>query len=168
MSADLELVGVAVLRDYPLRLWHWGQEIYDEILREFTLLLMGASDPDRQTSVPGRLLATAATFTTRYAPLLDENTRLNQEAFDRGELKRDVTVPLIAESRTIVLDLDALLDEVRAYCRSGDLLSLEAPALLVEFRKWWVKEIIGQIDGAEPTPWPGPFEAETSGEDQPA
>ena len=39
------------------------------------------------------------------------------------------------------------------YCRSGDLLTLETPADVRAFQRWYLDEMAHQLDGAPPTPW---------------
>ena len=49
-----------------------------------------------------------------------------------------------------------LLDEADEFCRSGQLLTLEAPPDVVIWRHWWRDQVVGQIrHGATPTPFPG-------------
>ena len=35
------------------------------------------------------------------------------------------------------------------------LLFVHPGAQAVQLREWWLGELIGQLDGAEPSPWPG-------------
>jgi hypothetical protein len=51
--------------------------------------------------------------------------------------------------------LGEMLDEADEFCRAGDLLTLAAPDDSVEFRRWYLGEIVGQLAGRAPTPWPG-------------
>ena len=53
-----------------------------------------------------------------------------------------------------------LLDEVDAYCESGEqLLTIVTPPDLREFRTWLFQEVLGQLRGAPPTPWREPTAA---------
>ena len=157
MAASDGTQRVAVLRDYPLRLWVEQTEYTDGLLREFNLLLIGERSGEARGAAPGRLVELADDFTTRYGPLLQQISSERQAAVDRGLDRMDSVIALPEET-------PQLLDSVREvqlasddFCRSASLLMLPRPPQLIRLAEWTHSELRAQYDGAEPTPWPGPF-----------
>jgi hypothetical protein len=147
----------AVLRDYPLRLWLEQQEHSDGLLREFKLLLIGERSGEMHTKPPGRLVALADMFDTRFGPLLDAITRERQEALERGLDRIDSVIPLVEGTPEILEQVREVMAAVDDYCRDGELLLLPRSPELMALYDWTHEQIVGQYAGAEPTPWPGPF-----------
>lgn len=147
----------AVLQGYPVKLWARQQAYYDELLREFSLMLIGreqGGEPD----APSRLVQLATGLTEQYGPQLEAITKERQDAFDRGEPTVDSHLPLVEGTPEILANVTAVLAEVDEYCRNGDLLTLAMPADLAVLRDWSNAEILRQYAGEEPTPWSGPVE----------
>ncbi len=69
----------------------------------------------------------------------------------------DVVIPVLGdpEERAVAVQaLADLLDDVDAYCESGDqLLTIVTPPDLREFRTWLFAQVIGQLRGAAPSQW---------------
>jgi len=152
----VEIVGEAVLRNFPLRVWHRQQDYTHDLLREFQLLT-SAGDTGVH-AVPAKLLAVADEFLTKYGSL---STRLAEErlaALRRGEVTIDSSVPMPAETPDLVASVQDLLVEVDDYCRNGDLLTLAAPADVTALRDWTMSEMLRQFAGEPPTPWSGPVD----------
>jgi hypothetical protein len=62
-------------------------------------------------------------------------------------------------ARPAIERLDSVLEEADEFCRQGEhLLTLATPPDLVQFRRWNLREVLSQLDGAPPTPWSGPAE----------
>ena len=152
-----EVIGTAVLRDYPLRLWEEQQEHTAEMLREFQLMLSGQESGQTTSSPPAQLLQFAASFTGRYGALLDEISVSRQQARQQGLDRMDSEVPLLAGTAEILEHVRGVLDAVDAYCRHGDLLMLARTPVQVALQQWTNRELVAQLHGAAPTPWPGPF-----------
>lgn len=155
MSGAFDLVGEAVLRDYPLRLWVRQQQHTDEVLREFTLLISGQELPD--ASAPVQLVALAQMFTDSFGSLVAELDASRQAAYDAGADRMDWRVPLPRTTPQLMRQVQAVWAAVDEYCSSGQLLTLARPAEVVALQDWATGELVGQCDGAEPRPWPGPF-----------
>jgi hypothetical protein len=152
----IEIVGEAVLRNFPLRVWHRQQEYTHDLLREFQLLTSGREPGVHD--VPAKLLAVADEFLTKYGSY---STRLAEDrlaALRRGEVTMDSTVPLPAETPQLVDSVRELLLEVEDYCRRGDLLTLAAPPDITALREWTLGEMLRQYAGKPPTPWSGPVD----------
>ena len=152
-----EFVGTAVLKDYPLRLWAASRQHTDELLREFTLLLEGERTGQTDLGVPKSLVDLATLFTSRFGPLLDELAAKREAALREGADRMDSVVPIPAGSVELLDQVARVLNAVDEYCRNGDLLALERSEESRRLLQWSSDEILAQLDGAEPTPWPGPF-----------
>jgi hypothetical protein len=155
-TPHLEIVRTAVLRDYPLRLWAESREHTDSLLREFQLLLVG-EETGPEDHAPRRLVQLADFFTSRYGSLIDEINAERQEAFDRGADRCDSRVPMPKGTPELLDQVNAVMAAVDDYCRSGDLLVLPRSPRLLALADWTDRELRAQYEGAEPTPWPGPF-----------
>ena len=149
------IVGEAVLRNYPLRLWHRSFEHTQDLMREFQLIVSAGSHPH---DVPHRLLEMADMFITRFGPQIDAITAARQAALDAGLDAFDSVVPMPAETMEIVPAVTKMLDDVDDYCRRGDLLTLARPADQVALQTWTLGEVMAQFQGAPPTPWDGPLD----------
>lgn len=156
MQPDDEVVGHAVLRDYPLRLWAEQQEHSEELLREFTLLLISDHEPGGG-SAPRQLVELARMFADRFGPLLDRLTHERRQAYENGADRIDSVVPLVAGTAELLARVRTVLEGVDDYCRRGELLALARPQRLVDLYDWTERELLAQAGGAAPTPWPGPF-----------
>lgn len=148
---------VAVLRDYPLRLWVEQNEYTDGLLREFNLLLIGEQSGDLRHAAPGRLVELADSVTTRYGPLLQQVTSERQDALDRGLDRMDSQIELPDETPQLLAAIREVQLASDAFCRKASLLMLPRPPQLVALAEWSNAELVAQFHGAEPTPWPGPF-----------
>jgi hypothetical protein len=152
---DLEIVGQAVLRDYPLRLWARQQQHTDEVLREFNLLIGGQELAD--SSAPVRLVQLAQMFSDSFGSMIDELTAARQAQYDAGADRMDWRVPLPRSTPTLMRQVQAVWTAVDDYCAAGQLLTLARPAEVIALQEWSSVELIRQAEGAQPTPWPGPF-----------
>lgn len=154
---ELQIVGEAVLRDYPLRIWARQQEHTEAMLREFNLLLIGEKSGEARRQAPGQLVELAESFTVTYGPLVERMTEERMSALERGLDRIDSRVPLPAETPALLDSIEAVLKAVDEYCAAGDMLTLARPPEIVAFYDWTTTEILAQYNGAQPTPWPGPF-----------
>ena len=147
----------AVLRDFPLRLWAEQNEYSASLLREFALLLIGERSGEMRAAAPGRLLELADTFSARFGPLLAAVNEERQAALDAGLDRLDSRLPLVPGTPGLLEDVRAVLEDVDAFCRGGELLMLPRSPELVALATWTRTELVAQYEGGEPTPWPGPF-----------
>ena len=156
MSAPTyDIIGEAVLRDYPLRLWARQQQHTDEVLREFTLLIGGQEIG--ADSAPVQLVELAQMFTDSFGQLIDELNATRQARYDAGDDRMDWRVPLPRTTPQLMRQVQAVWAAVDAYCSSGQLLTLARPPEVIAMQAWATEELVRQCDGAEPRPWPGPF-----------
>ena len=152
-----EVVGRAVLKDYPVRLWAESRQHTDELLREFTLMLDGERTGQTDLEVPRSLVELAASFTERFGPLMDEMTSAREAALDAGADRMDSEVALPQGTPDLLAQVRRVLDAVDDYCRNGNLLTLERSAHARRLFDWTYDELVRQYEGGDPTPWPGPW-----------
>jgi hypothetical protein len=150
---DEELFDVHLL-DLPLDVYQRSQQHSDELARELRLVAGAAQDSD---SVPRRLRRLIYELATRYGRLNPGAERHLQRAVQRGDERTDVVYRVPARTAEDVQALDELLREADEYCRKGGgLLTLMTPPEALAFREWVFGEIIRQVGGAAPRPWPTP------------
>ena len=157
MSPRSEVVGTAVLRDYPLRLWAQQQERTEEMIREFQLLLSGQETGQSVQSPPAQLVELADFFVSRFGLLLDEINGWREEALQQGLDRIDSEVPLVDGTAELLERVRQVMEAVDEYCRQGDLLMLARGPEELALAEWTTAQLVGQLQGAAPTPWPGPF-----------
>lgn len=151
-----EIVGEAVLLDYPLRLWALQQEHTDEVLREFMLLLSGESS-GTTAAAPAQLVGLATMFSTTFGALIDKITILRQQRYDAGDDRMDLPMPLPRSTPELMQRVEQVWGAVDDYCASGELLALARPPQVVALMRWAAHELTRQSRGETPTPWPGPW-----------
>jgi len=154
---NTEVIGIAVLRDFPLRLWAEQQEHGEEMVREFQLMLSGQETGQTALSPPARLVELADFFTGRFGALLDEISAQRLEALDQGRDRMDSEVPLVDGTAELLERVHDVLEAVDEFCRHGDLLMLARSPEQLALQDWTSRELVAQLRGAAPTPWPGPF-----------
>lgn len=132
----------------PLDLYVRSQEHHEGLVREFALISAGEWEP------PGRLRQLIEDLRARFEGFLSQPTGEREAALARGDQTVDLTYHVPAIAGEACIQLDRLLDEVDEYCRRGQLLTLETPAELVSYRRWFLRQFIDQVDGRPPTPWP--------------
>jgi hypothetical protein len=66
----------------------------------------------------------------------------------------DLEIDVPAGAAPAAAEMQATLAEADEFCRNGELLTLAASPEFVAFRNWFLGEIVRQLDGDPPTPWP--------------
>lgn len=152
--SDTDLRSV-VLRQYPVGVGVAAKQHNDELVREFTIIAGGRAEGSSTPELPERLVSIMDTIRRQYgAGLEDRDARLFAAA-DAGIEHIDIEMRLPVAAADAARALGALLDEVDEFCRNGQhLLTMATPAPLLRFRRWYFDEVIAQLAGAEPTPWP--------------
>jgi anti-sigma B factor antagonist len=141
------------LLEVPVELHRRSGEHQEALRRELDLIEHAqASD-----AAPARLHALTKEMIGRYGTFTEEPARRLQAAAAAGDLSIDIELRLPADVVDATLQLGTLLDELDAFCREGDLLTLVTPPVLRTYRRWVLGEIVGQIrDRRPPEPWRGP------------
>jgi hypothetical protein len=149
MGRSVRLVGVPV--DIYLR----ASRHQAELAREFALISFGDKTGMSDLDVPARLLAIVDELRHKYRRASDEIRTRFELAAQNGEARIDLDLPASEATAEITQRLTEILDEADAFCRSGHLLTLEAPPDVVAWRHWWRDQVVGQVrDGAAPAPFP--------------
>jgi hypothetical protein len=148
MSAEMRSV---VLLDFPVELVQRAREHGEALLREFAMIVHGASDHD--TQVPKRLLELAAESEQRNAGLNPHAEDVLDAARERGDeyVDLDLEVPVSFKQET--LEAVPILLEVEQYCRRGELLTLVPGDDLRLFWQWYLGEFVRQIGGEPAVSW---------------
>lgn len=142
------------LLDLPVPLHALTREHSDAIQREFLLIaeqLRGQHAP----SLPARLIDLMRSLRSDYSGYTTEQDDALEAAMASGQPTLDLELRLPISAADGARALDAMLDEADDYCRAGQhLLTLPTPDELVAYRRWYLNQVISQIDGAAPRPWP--------------
>lgn len=149
-TTDTQLVDVHLVQ-LPLDVLSRSQQHSDEITREFSHI---ASPPTDSDLVPDRLLALSTKIRGQYAGFTGPVMERIQEAQERGDDTIDVTFTVPRHVDAAVAALRDMWNEVDDFCRNGDLLTLETPPELAEFRAWFLDQFTSQLRGEQPVPWP--------------
>jgi hypothetical protein len=146
-----DLVDV-VLIDLPVEQFRRSQQYHDALLRELALIDSGSST--EADSTPRRLIELVERVGRQYGGFSVEPQSQLREALERHVPRVDVSYRIPRSTAKASLELGRLLDEVDEYCRRGELLTTAAPDEVVAFRRRYLDEIVRQIGGAAPRPWP--------------
>lgn len=148
-------VRTVVLCRLPVALACEAKQHNDEMLREFTIIDAGRADGTTSDDLPARLVSMMETVRRVYGPGLDERDVQIFAAAEAGVEEIDVDQQLPVAAADAARMLGQILDEVDEFCRQGrHLLTLATPPSLVAYRRWYLSEVVEQLNGAEPTPWP--------------
>jgi hypothetical protein len=144
------------VQQLPVELWRQTQEHSDELIREFMLIATGERpDDDSSHDIPKQLLTVIDEVTKRYAGFGEDNEAKLARAAEEGVASIDLVYDLPTDVADDVRRLGAMLDQADEFCRRGQhLLTLATPSDQVRFRHWFLDEMVNQVSGQEPTPWP--------------
>jgi hypothetical protein len=135
---------------FPLDVFMRSRQHSEALLREFAFVVDGGGD---NTELPRQLLTIVTRVRARAAGLNTGAERLIETAIARGESTVDFDLVIPARIAAGAREFETLLEEVDAYCRSGELLTLASTPELQLFRRWYLREIASQAEGRPPTPW---------------
>lgn len=132
-----------------------AQQHVEELLREFALM-QGGSTRDHDHEVPAQLLALMDALTQQFAGVGDEaRARLDAAIAGGDRVIEDHVLLLPAEAGPASAELGAMLDAADDYCRRGThLLTLSTPQDCLDYRNWYLGEVIGQLEGRPAVAWP--------------
>ena len=153
--ADDELVTVR-LDLLPLDVQTAAQQHGDELTRE---LMLVAEQMHQQTDgapeLPLRFVELVSTLNSQYSMFTAEQEQQLSAAVAAGDSTVDLVYRVPASVGPAAASLGAILDEADAYCREGRLLlTLETPAPLVTFRRWFLDQFVAQSQGRPAVSWP--------------
>lgn len=143
---EVHLVGV------PVDTWMRASAHQEGLQREFEIL--ASSEPEHQ--LPHSLIGLIKDLRARFNQQRDQSQRPLLAAAERGDATVDVTIELPREAAESLRELSAMLDAADEFCREGGrLLTQVTPPELLEFRAWFLGEILTQLEsGRGPRPWP--------------
>ena len=153
------------LLELPVPLATRARQWFEELMREFALIHAGMVDGPGRPEVPGRLLAMVDMLVTRYSGLNDDARERLEAAIDRGDrLVQDHVTTVPPEAAQACQGLADMMDEADEFCRQGrHLLTLATPPDVLAYRRWYLSEVVVQIAGERPTPWPAYRERAAAG-----
>jgi hypothetical protein len=131
-----------------------AEEHVDGLLREFSLLVTG-TQAGSGTPIPDRLLQLVDELQRDYHGVGGAQGRQLAEAASAGIGSLDLIYSVPPSVATACRHLNDALDAADRFCTDGEhLLSLAAPADVLDFRRWYLNEFVAQIEGHAPTSWP--------------
>ena len=141
---------VVLYLNYPLAIGARASQHYEELLREFNLMMAsGTVEADSPVATVTRLVRE---LTDRHA----RNTELEaprMEALLRGETHHDFRLPIQRDTLEPAVALDEVLDRADDISRQGHTLVLPPGEDIVAFRRWYLREMITQLEGGAARPW---------------
>jgi len=149
------------LRALPVGLAARSQQHFEELMREFVLIAAGQQQGHAEHEVPARLMNLVQTLVQQYGVVAGAAEERLADAIDRGDqVIDDHVLEVPATAGPAARTLGDLIDEADEYCRRGHhLLTLATPADCVAYRRWYLGQVITQVQGAKPIPWTDSDEA---------
>ena len=149
---EVRLIGV------PLRLRQRTLEHADEVMREVQLLERDDASDSGDAVADDGVIARITSLRNRFSPEYNEMAatvrRLLDDAEAADEPSADVSYHVSRDVIGVIMDMQLLLDELDAYCRAGDLLTLASPPDCIAYRRWVLSQHVEQLAGRPPTSWP--------------
>jgi anti-sigma regulatory factor (Ser/Thr protein kinase) len=152
-----ELMRVRLL-GMPVHLFAAFRNWYAEIRRELRILAL--SHP---TDYPIARELTELTLEVERDRRLARGVERLDEAIRAGVDRVDLDYLVAPSAPATMAKGRAVLDEVDRFCREQKLLTMPAPAQLVELRTWYMGEFVRQGAGEQPIPWPGAYTVDPTG-----
>ena len=149
------VIGEAVLRNYPLRLWLRQRDHMATVVTEFERVR--AAKGSEAGSAPQQLLDLADMFSTVFGSMINAIYEARRAALDAGLDRMDSRVPLVKRTPDYLDHFQLVLRAVDDCCESGQLAAPRRPPLVATLMDWTLEELTAQYYGAEPTAWAGPF-----------
>ena len=142
-----------VVRGLPVDVHSRTQQHYDALQRELAFV-QAAEDPG---AAPARLQALSEETNLRFGAYTEGQRAALADAIASGTPTIDLDYDVPLEVAQVCEEMLGILDELDAFCRKGDLLTMVAPAEVVAYREWLLGEFVRQLrDGLPPRPWQPP------------
>lgn len=155
-AAGMETISVTLV-DVPIKLLEHYRVRFRDLRRELTLIALQTDDHGHgQAAVGGRLNDVALRLET-FGPIGSDAEKIVEEALGAGRDRIDLPYDLPLAAVPGIVELQELIHEADAFCRSEALLTLAAGPQETALRDWYLGELVAQAGGAAPTPWPGEF-----------
>lgn len=162
LSVPLQAQATVVLVGLPPTLWLAAAQQHDALLRELAMLPAGTGQTGEELIAVDR-----ARFAIRAA--LDRAIALAHQQglarnplppghpsrFDEVPPSVDLVVPVAPDAATDFAMLQDVLDEGERLARSGQLLARPGLPEVTAVRDWAAEQVVAQLAGQAPMPWPG-------------
>jgi anti-sigma regulatory factor (Ser/Thr protein kinase) len=146
-----DTVEVCLLGVPPLVVQHYRQR-WLELVREMQLVAL--AEPSEQRGMARRFCdAAAAVHDNLY--VIERSTTDHAPAVSDDGSVVDAALEVPVDMREAFVDIREMAREMERSWAGNELLFVHPGPQAVQLREWWLGEFIGQIDGAEPTPWRG-------------
>ena len=134
-------------------------------MREFLLIADGHQHGHSEHEVPVRLMNLVQALMQQYGAAAGPAEEQLADAIERGDhVIEDHLLELPAEAGPAAQALGDLIDEADEYCRRGQhLLTLATPTECVAYRRWYLDQVIAQLQGTAPIPWTNSDQARNIG-----
>jgi anti-sigma regulatory factor (Ser/Thr protein kinase) len=129
------------LGDVPTELLVAAKAHIDSLIREFALLASGAAG-GATSPVPRELMALIERVVGNFSEARQSIKKQALRAAERGEPRTELSLYLPLSAAEAGLAYLEALDEVDAYCRNEQMLTLETPPAHRLFRSWYVEELV--------------------------
>jgi hypothetical protein len=141
--------------ELPVPLAAKAQQHFEELMREFALISSGA-DAQHENHVPRRLLDLVDVLVQQFGGTTSEPEQRLADAIERGdEVIADHVLEVPPEAGPASQALGDLIEEADEYCLRGEhLLTLATPPDCVAYRRWYLGQVVDQLAGKPPVPWP--------------
>jgi hypothetical protein len=145
----------------PVPLAARSKEHFDGLLREFTLIAAGSGHEAEGQHVPARLAELVASINAAYGGINTEaDDRLEDAIARRAPVIDDHVLNVPKAAGSAAKALNDIISEANEYCRQGKhLLTLAFPPDLDAYRCWYLGQVLDQLEGRPPVPWPESAEA---------
>jgi anti-sigma regulatory factor (Ser/Thr protein kinase) len=150
-SVDDEPVEVRLLGVPPWVVQHYRKR-WLELIREMQLVALG--DPSPQQEMARRFCRAAQALRPDVYLVEGSPGADNYAVTDSGE-PLDMVLTVRPSMRAAFARVRDMARELEKEWAGIQLLFVHPGAQAVQLREWWLGELIGQLDGAEPAPWPG-------------
>jgi len=160
LAEDLITVEIVGL---PVAVQLEAQQQNDELTRELVLVAEQLRQEGDSAALPVRFVEVVGTLSTRYSMFTAEQEQQLSAALAAGDSTVDLVYRVPASVGPAAASLGAILDEVDDYCREGRLLlTLETPAPLVTYRRWFLDQFVEQSQGRPAVSWPAFLDNQTA------
>jgi anti-sigma regulatory factor (Ser/Thr protein kinase) len=154
-----ETVQVLLLGVPPMVVQHYRKR-WLELVREMHLVALSQPSPQQELA---QRFCTAAQTLHNDLYVIERSTGGYSPALSEDGTAVDAVVDVPPSLRQAFVDLRDLARELEAHWAGGRLLFVHPGPQAAQLREWWVGEFIAQIDGEEPTAWPGEMEVHDRG-----
>jgi hypothetical protein len=138
--------------DAPVRLMLAANRHQQELVRELTLIHL--SEDASKEELPTRLVRLVERHRQEFSALTIRRRTEIADEIARGGTSVDLEIDVPARAGPAAAEMLSILAEADEFCRRGELLTLAPAPEFVEFREWFLGEIVRQLAGHPPTSWP--------------